>query len=649
MHRTPQAATSSGAITARPTPFDAPPRASVQDGLPGLALARKLRGAAPWLVFVCTVVSGGATPTAAPGQEVQEIPEAQGARDACPDGRITHIFVDNRSIFDLEEVDESRFGWVYRLANRLHMDTHERFLQRELLVRVGDCYNRFLVEDSERILRRLWFISQVEVYGVRLPGGDWHVVVDTKDEWTTKVDVQVAFDGAPELRAIEVVEENFVGRGIVLGAFLRETDAARLVGGRAFTPRLFNTRLDGFLTAGETRIGASVRQALVYPFVGEVGRYAGRQLYQRREDYFTYASGTPDRPQHLLLPLDEERIEVTLAARVGEPGNLTIFGLGISRTHLAFPGFPTAVEVVEDNAFSNRQPAARELAARLEPHTRFRAGTRVNLLLGQRNVDFVQRRGLDALRGLLDVEVGTEMSLTLGRTVGALASEDRPDDLYTRLRLYAATAPGPVLLASALGVEARQIFSGAGDEDGWRDVLAELDVLFYLQSVPWQRHTFFGRLVAAGGWDLDQPYQLTLGGPTGVRGYHDEDYPGNQRVVLTAEDRIYLGWPYPDLFDLGATVFADIGHMWAGDAPFGVDSGWRATLGAGLRVGFPAGTRGVVRLDAAWPLGPSPSLSDVVFRVSFSDLIGLGARLSDPQMQRSRRMTVGPDRFHPPR
>jgi hypothetical protein len=134
-----------------------------------------------------------------------------------------------------------------------------------------------------------------------------------------------------------------------------------------------------------------------------------------------------------------------------------------------------------------------------------------------------------------------------------------------------------------------------------------------------------------------------------VRGYHDEDYPGGQRVVLSAEDRIYLGWPYPDLFDLGTTLFADIGHMWAGDAPFGIDSGWRATLGAGLRIGFPAGTRGVVRLDAALPLSPSPSFRDVVFRVSFSDLIGLGARLSDPQMQRSQRMTVGPDRFHPPR
>ncbi len=576
-------------------------------------------------------------------------PDAVRGQEACADGRVTHVFVDNRSIFDLDEVSDSRFGWAYRLANRLHVRTHHRFLAREILVQEGDCYDPFRIEDSERILRRYWFISQVEVYGVRQPDGNWHVVVDTKDEWTTKVGVTVSFDGAPELRAVEIGEENLLGRGMILGGFMRQTDAARLVGGRLFTPRLFNTRLDAYLTGGRTRVGPYVHQELFYPFVGEVGRFAGRQLYRRREDYFSYSIGTPQRPEHLLLPFDEERVELTLAARLGSPGNLTIVGMGFSRDRLAFLGFPGSVERVEDNDFGNRTPASAELAAPLAPQTRYSAGTRVNLLLGQRNIRFVRRSGLDALRGVQDVEVGTDLSLTLGRSLGFLASEGRPDDLYTRLRLYAGAAPGPVVLASAFALEGRQIFSRAPDEDGWRDVLAELDVLFYLQSVPWDRHTFFARLSAAGGWAFDQPFQLTLGGATAVRGYHDEDYPGARRLVLTAEDRIYLGWPYPELFDLGVTLFADIGHIWAGDVPYGQDSGWRGTLGGGLRVGFPAGTRGVIRIDAAMPLGASPSFSDVILRMSFSDLLGISTGSVDAQLQRSRRMTVGPDRFHPPR
>jgi hypothetical protein len=571
------------------------------------------------------------------------------AQEACDQGRISHVFVDSRSIFDLDELGNPPFSWAYRLANRLHVKTRERFLRRELLFEVGGCYEPFLLQDSERLLHLFPFISRAEVFGIRQPDGDWHVVVDTQDEWTTKLSVGVELDRTFEVRSVDLTEQNFLGRGMVIGAFYRETDAERLLGGRISTPRLFNTRLDASLMGGRTRLGSFLHEELFYPFVGEVGRFAARQSYRRLEDYFTYVAGTTPVPVHLLLPLDEEGLEITVAGRVGRPGNLTVFGLGISRDRVVFPGFPGSVERVEDNDFSAAEPASSLEAEALRPQTLYDVGTRLNVLFGQRNITFARRQGLDALRGIQDVEVGTEMSLTLGRTMGFLASQNRPDDLYTRLRLYAAAAPAPFVLVGSLGIEGRQIFSGAGDREGWRDVLGELDVLFYWQSVPWPRHTFFGRLAGAGGWSVDQPFQLTLGGTTGVRGYHDERFPGGERLVFTAEDRIYLGWPFPDLFDLGATVFADIGRIWAGDVPFGADSGWRATVGGGLRIGFPAGSRSVVRVDLALPLGASVSLSDTVVRVSFGDLLGLSGGLSDPQLDRSRRMTVGPDRFHPSR
>jgi hypothetical protein len=420
------------------------------------------------------------------------------------------------------------------------------------------------------------------------------------------------------------------------------------VGGQFFTPRLFNTRIDAFVTGGRTRVGSYVHQELFHPFVGEVGRFAGRQLFRRREDYFSFSIGAPGERRYLLLPMDEERAEFALAARVGAPGNLTIFGLGITRDRIAFPGFPSSVELVEDADFGRSEPAPAELSGTLAAQARNSSGTRVNLLVGQRNIGFVRRRGLDALHGVHDVETGTEVSLTLGRTLGFLATEGSPDDLFTRLSLYAAAAPGPVILASGLGVEARHVFSGTDVVEGWRDVLAELNALFYL-TTPFERHTFFGRLNAAGGWSVDHPFQLTLGGATGVRGYDYADFSGGRRLLLTAEDRIVLPGPFPDLVDLGATLFADIGHIWAGEVPFGTHSGWRASVGAGLRVGFPAGTRGVVRMDLALPLEASASLSDVIFRISTSDLIGLSTGMSNPQMQRSRRVTTGPDRFNPPR
>lgn len=571
------------------------------------------------------------------------------AQETCPDGRITHIFVDNRSLFDLSELGNPSYGWAYRLANRVHIRTRQRFLLRELLVKEGGCYDAFKIQDSERLLRRYDFLARVDVYGIRQPDGNWHVVVDTRDDWTLVVDLKADVNGGLRLKELGLTEENFLGQGMTVGAFYHKLDAVREVGGQIFTPRLFNTRLDGSLQGGRTRVGPFLDEELFYPFVGEVGRFAARQRYFRREDYFSYSVGPPGESAHLLLPVDEERSELTMAARVGEPGNLTVFGLGFSRERLAFPGYPGDVKRVDSRDFSAQDSAPADDALRLADQTHYRSGTRINLLLGQRNIDFVQRQGLDALRGIQDVEVGTEMSLTLGRSLGFLASEGRPDDLYTRVRIYGAGAPSPFVIVSNFGIEARQIFSGATDREGWRDILAEGDLLFYWQSAIWPRHTLFARLAGAGGWEMDQPFQLTLGGRTGVRGYRDEDYPGGRRIVASAEDRIYFGWPYPDLFDLGATLFADMGRMWAGDAPFGFDSGWRATVGAGLRIGFPAGTRGVVRVDLAFPVESGAGFSDLVFRVSFSDLLGLTESLEDPDMARSRRTPVGPDRFNPPR
>jgi hypothetical protein len=112
---------------------------------------------------------------------------------------------------------------------------------------------------------------------------------------------------------------------------------------------------------------------------------------------------------------------------------------------------------------------------------------------------------------------------------------------------------------------------------------------------------------------------------------------------MTLEDRINLTWPAPDLFDLGFTVFADAGRGWAGEVPFGMDTGWQGTVGAGVRIGFPAGTQGVWRLDLAFPVGSGRDGSGMILRASMGDLLGLAAGFESRQLARSRRTAVGLD------
>jgi outer membrane protein assembly factor BamA len=140
------------------------------------------------------------------------------------------------------------------------------------------------------------------------------------------------------------------------------------------------------------------------------------------------------------------------------------------------------------------------------------------------------------------------------------------------------------------------------------------------------------------------PFQLTLGGRRSLRGLPEERFPGARRLLFTLEDRYFLRWPAPSAFDFGFTLFADAGRVWAGDVPYGVDSGWKGTVGGGIRLGFPSGTRGLVRLDLAFPIGAGDA-GGPVFRVTLYELLGLATGFTDPQLARSRRLAVGPDFF----
>ncbi len=570
---------------------------------------------------------------------------AQEPAAACPAGLISVIFVDNHSVFDTDEFgDERRLRWAYDLANILHVRTKEAFIRAELLVREGDCYDALRLAESGRLLREYSFISRADVFGLRQSDGSWHVVVDTTDEWTIEANVRVNFEEGVEFRGADLTEENLFGRGVTLGGFLRSRDDQRDIGGSVGTPRLLGTRLDGFISAGTTRVGGFFRDQILYPFVGEIGRYAGRQLYSRREDRFTYwtSSGTA-----VLLPVDREVFDVTLAGRLGEPG-LTILGLGLSRESLSFPGYPNSVELATSGDFGETEPADPETAALLASQTRFADVTRLNLLVGRRNIRFTRRGGLDALSGVEDVAVGLDVGLTVGFAVGGSSPEgEGVDDLYTRLQLFGGGEAGPLFVNLKGRIEGRQILGNSAEGDGWRDVIAEVDGLLYIQPDSWARHTFFARASGSGGWHLGLPFQLTLGGPEGVRGYREERFPGAHRLVFTLEDRILISWPAPNLFDFGFTLLADVGRTWAGDVPFGVDSGWRGAVGAGLRIGFPAGTRGIIRIDLAAPVDGARAWSPLL-RISLLDLLGLTRILHDRQVERSRLSSIGPDFFTNP-
>jgi outer membrane protein assembly factor BamA len=216
------------------------------------------------------------------------------------------------------------------------------------------------------------------------------------------------------------------------------------------------------------------------------------------------------------------------------------------------------------------------------------------------------------------------------------------DDYHTQASLFAGGAWDGWILNAQVSTEARLLQPRGEGGANWKDVFTEADLLLYWQPGGDRFHTLLFRASAANGWSVETPFQLTLGGRTGVRGYREEDHPGAHRVVFTLEDRVYLPSPSPGLFDLGLAFFVDAGNMQAGEVPFGADSGWMASAGLGLRLGLPPGTTNVFRIDLAVPLSTRVQPKDIIVRFNLRELLGVLPGLRDRQLLRSLRSGVRP-------
>ena len=601
-----------------------PPHARA--GRPGRGRrTRRVCGVSALLTLLCAAEARGQDPSS-------DVPPT------CTDGRITDIFFDRHSVFDVDPFEDGGpVAWTLRLANRLHITTRESFLRRELLFRRGECLDPFLVAESGRLLRAYGFLSRVDVYAVPQPDGNQHVVVDTQDDWTTKVDVSASFDGGISLEGVDVTEENFLGRGMELGFQYQTRREVRDLGFTYRTTRLFQSRWDALVSAGNTRLGDFYDLELAYPFLGEAGEIGALFSWSGRDDAFSYSLQRGEPYTNLVLPLTTERMVAAAAIRRGEPGGLAVFGAGITRETAYVRDPASGARLITGGNFNDGEVADSVRLAEAGGQFLDLWRTRLNVMLGWRAVGFDPRRRLDALQGIQDVQTGTEVTLTLGATPGSLGvgGPDGTRDVYGLLTLFAGASTPQFVFNASTRFEGRHERSGAREGE-WRDLLAEVDIHAYWLPALIPSHTLMARVSASGGWNVDLPYQLTLGGRDAVRGFETDDFPGGRRILFSIEDRAYFRWPKPEAFDFGTTLFADFGRIWPGEAPFGQDSGFQAAVGAGLRIGFPSGTRRAVRLDLAFPVSGAGTIKDVVFRVSVRDWVGIIRGVTDEQLTRSR-------------
>lgn len=400
------------------------------------------------------------------------------AAAAAPGGcaRISRVFVDNHAVFDPTDTDlDPRFAWAYGVANRLHVPTREEVIRREILFREGQCYSPELLLDSERLLRNTSFIADADIYGIRQPDGSYHVIVDTSDEWSTRVEPRVDSRGGG-VTGLVLREDNLLGSGQQVRAFWGEQYDERIYGASYATPQLLGTLLDAELALAKTPNGTLFSQSVAYPFRGEAGRWAWRQGVEHEDRFFEYFAPGDDRLVRVLFPERRRAAELGGLYRLGRRGSLTFLGLALTGEWIIYPdgmrfADEAAVRPVEDPLLEIPASAFDTVSS-----------VRAVFLVGQRSVYFVRRSSLDAVRGSEDVRMGVDAELALGRSLEAFSTDD---DLSLNLGLDVAGEPAGGLLAGGrLLLEGKRDYGAPLGSWEWRNVFAQLDAWSYWRPSP---------------------------------------------------------------------------------------------------------------------------------------------------------------------
>jgi hypothetical protein len=117
-----------------------------------------------------------------------------------------------------------------------------------------------------------------------------------------------------------------------------------------------------------------------------------------------------------------------------------------------------------------------------------------------------------------------------------------------------------------------------------------------------QRNTVVADMEWSAGWKQRIPFQLALadkaGGP---QGYRTSTLAGGRRLVTRLEDRIILG-NVKQFATVGIAPFMNTGQLWAGDTPFGTNTGVQTSVGFSVLASVPPKSQRLWRLDLAIPL-----------------------------------------------
>jgi len=471
---------------------------------------------------------------------------------------ISSITIETHNVFETELPSENKL--IYRTANRIHSQTRDGVISRELLFEAGDRYDAALVAETERNLRALPFVRRAEIEAAVNSNGTVDVVVRTYDSWTLEVVANYKRAGGATSIKAGIAEGNILGQG-KSGSAVYSNDWGS--GSADFS-------------------------------------YKDRQFLHYKRLQYSVAARTAPGSQNLSLSFDRPFYASIARSAVGGSVSYGSNPAGAVTRRVAEAGVNYGISLAPSTERTRRVKFG------LVAHRSESTGPApdreqlVTIQLGAEweELDFLTVRRIQKFTHDEDYNLGFGVfpSLSWAPAIRALGTAQTP--LMPSVTVRKGYTWGNQLLLLNSGYSSKYFNGGNGN------IVASFNAVYYLRGLRYQTLAFHTGLDL--GWRLDPASPLALGEFNGLRGYGVGQFTGSRRFLLNIEDRVYVWDDLLRLLDVGMVLFCDSGYVWQAQVPVKL-SDLKNSVGVGLRVApSRSSSNSPVRIDLARALNGSP-------------------------------------------
>ena len=485
--------------------------------------------------------------------------------------KIEKITILRRNIFDLSLGQYKKFPYTW--ANKFHILTKEKVIQRELLFAAGDSYNQELIEESERNLRRYEFLGKVEIKARENSKRNLEVTVETEDLWSLSLAAVISGAGDKYNYAVSLNDHNFLGWGQTVSVFYSQDHSTFFkeeYGLQFFDPRVFHSQHRVNLTLNKLSFGHWRVLDFSKPFYALATKWSyGVRGEDLKDKVSFFQKGT-------------EVLRNSYAHQKGEVFLSRSFGY-LKRKELGVAYFYQRDKFRPVETNSSLDTSNFSVTGETE-----KIG-RLSLSFGLGELRYAQETKLDNFERIEDLQLGWFAKAGLGKSFEFLGS-DREDWYFsTQFRWGWKISPRQYLLFLNQNEAYRYKQNFDRLKNYWK-------LTYFNKSLPSQ--TVALGLNLSGISRQSKYRQITLGGDLGLRGYEVNQFSGQKQILFNLEDRIFTSLKILTVA-LGAVVFFDAGYLWEKESHINLKD-LRADMGIGLRLGFTKALAGrVARLDLA--------------------------------------------------